>query len=89
MSEPLREKVKIRHEYGEHTNHEYLDVETFDLTDVRSAWVFYKKYRGFPYDLMIKEPKAWKEYCKVAKNPYTMKSYDWWLYDYCFEDVTE
>lgn len=61
----------------------------FKFKDVESACFLYKRYKGVPHDLMKNEPNVWNEYCKVASNPYTSKGYDWWLFDYCFGDVTK
>lgn len=96
ISEPLQGKIKIRHEYGEHTNHEYLYVDTFDRNDVKSAVEFYKRYSdgvysSEGYELLKKEkPDIHKEFTDyILMYRLCACIYNYWLYEYCFKDVIE
>ena len=50
--------------------------------DVKSACIFYKKYRDNPHWFKMRYPDLWKT---IDDN----EIYEHWLFNYCFNDVIE
>jgi len=73
MNEPLRGKVDKSWIDGENYK------ELFWKDDVKSAVEFYKKYHNHRDKFNKDYPDKWN--IKIEFN--------WWLFNYCFGDVTE
>ena len=87
MCSPLRGKKAIKNGqveffdlYGDSVKYEF-----FFESDVKSAVEFYKRYR---FDMALLREKAPKHYENYDLQR-GIKSYDIWLFDYCFQDVIE
>lgn len=89
MSEPLRNK--------EHHKSTGYDYETyFSMIDIKSAVEFYKKYHNDTYssegyELLKKEkPDIYKKFTDFILTFRVCGCiYNYWLYEYCFDDVIE
>ena len=86
MCEPLRRKI---HYFGK-DNHSDKNHAWYENNDVKSAVEFYKKYRDdikqFEKDYpKFKHVKLLDIYNDEQRNVV----FNYWLFDYCFEDVVK